>query len=84
MHDEQSCSYIEAANEVNRSSGELDLLIQDTKELERCLADQERKMGITPDQAKPITQRMAAFGASQEDIDSVAEKLEAIARRFDC
>ena len=82
MPEEQSHAYIEATNEVDSALGRLDRLIQETQEIERCLADEERKRGITPDRSKPITERMAAFGASQEIIDSVAERLEAMASRF--
>jgi hypothetical protein len=74
--------FIESANDVAGALGQLDQLIEETQELERCLADQERKCGITPDRSKPITERMAAFGASQQSIDLVAERLDAIALRF--
>jgi hypothetical protein len=80
--EEQSRAYIESADDVTCALDRLDQLIEETRELERYLADQERKWGIAPDRAKPITERMAAFGASQENIDSVAEKLETIALRF--
>jgi len=82
MPEEQSSAYIEDANEVACALDRLNELIQETQELEQCLADEERKWGITPDRSKPITERMAAFGASQEIIDSVAEKLEAITLHF--
>ena len=82
MPEEQSHAYIEATNEVDSALGRLDRLIEETQEIERCLADEEMKRGITPDRSKPITERMAAFGASQEIIDSVAERLEAMALRF--
>lgn len=82
MPEEQSHAYIEATNEVDSALGRLDRLIEETQEIERCLADEEMKRGITPDRSKPITERMAAFGASREIIDSVAERLEAMALRF--
>ena len=78
MPEEQSHAYIEATNEVDSALGRLDRLIQETQEIERCLADEERKRGITPDRSKPIIERIAAIGASQESIDSVAEMLEAL------
>lgn len=74
--------FIEAADEVACLLVQLEELIQETQELERHLADEERKWGITPDRSKPITERMAAFGASQEAIDAVALRLEALALRF--
>jgi hypothetical protein len=75
--------FIGAADDVVCSLARLGELIQETQELERCLADEERKWGITPDRSRPITERMAAFGASQETIDAVAMRLEALALRFD-
>ena len=82
MPEGRSREFIELADEVASALDQLDQLIEETRELEQCMADEERKCGITPDRSKPITERMAAFGASQETINSVAERLDAIALRF--
>jgi hypothetical protein len=81
--DQSAVEFIDAADEVAYSLVQLDELIQETQELEQCLVDEERKWGIAPDRSKPIVERMAAFGASQETVDAVAKRLEALALRFD-
>ena len=82
MPEGQSRELIESADEVAGALDQLNQLIEETRELEQCLADEERKCGIMPDRSKPITERMAAFGASRENIDLVAKRLDAIAVRF--
>ena len=74
--------YKDTADAVGHALDRFDQLLHETEELEEYLAAEERKCGITPDRSKPITERMAAFGATDETIGSVAEKLQAIALRL--
>lgn len=66
------------ANQVERAVARLRETVRDIEEFEKRLQEEEKEWGITPVPSKPVVERMAAVGMTQEAIDQVAAMLDAL------